>query len=55
MCINVLETIRNIYAKDECNYFILESQNLPFYGLDETSMKVHIKSNEIQVFCFNLI
>ncbi|CAF0832439.1 unnamed protein product, partial [Brachionus calyciflorus] len=45
----VLETIRNIYVKDECNYFILESQNLLFYSLDDSSMKVHLKNNDIQV------
>jgi len=48
-CITVLETIRNIYIKDECNYFILESQNMIFYSLDESSIKIHTKTNEIQL------
>ena len=30
-CRMVLETIKSIYQKDECNYFILESQNMIFY------------------------
>lgn len=45
----VLDTIRNIYLKDECNYFILESQNLLLYSLDDSSIKIHNKTNEIQV------
>ena len=46
----VLESIKNIYKKDECNYFILESQNLLLYSLDDTSIKIHIRSNELQVY-----
>lgn len=45
----VLDTIRNIYLKDECNYFILESQNMLLFSLDDSSIKIHNKSNEIQV------
>ena len=48
-CMMVLETIRNIYKKDECNYFILESQNMILYSLDESSIKIHTKTNEIQM------
>ena len=44
-----LDTIRNIYLKDECNYFILESQNMLLFSLDDSSIKIHNKSNEIQV------
>jgi len=49
LCMLVLDTIRNIYLKDECNYFILESQNLLLYSLDDSSIKIHNKTNEIQV------
>ena len=49
LCMLVLETIRNIYKKDECNYFILESQNLVLYSLDDSSIKIHNRTNEIQV------
>lgn len=49
LCMLVLDTIRNIYKKDECNYFILESQNLLLYSLDDSSIKIHLRTNEIQV------
>lgn len=49
LCMLVLDTIRNIYLKDECNYFILESQNLVLYSLDDSSIKIHNRTNEIQV------
>ena len=51
----VLDTIRNIYLKDPCNYFILESQNLLLYSLDDKSIKIHNKANEIQVKHLNII
>lgn len=52
-CMMVLDTIRNIYKKDECNYFILESQNLLLYSLDDSSIKIHNRTNDIQVNLFN--
>lgn len=49
-CVYVLDSIKNLYKKDERNYFILESQNLVLYSLDDTSIKIHCKNHEIQVF-----
>ena len=49
LCSLVLNTIRNIYNKDHCNYFLLESQNVLLYSMDETSIKIHIRNNDIQV------
>lgn len=46
----VLECIKNIYKKDECNYFILESQNILLYSLDDTSIKIHLRTQDLQVF-----
>ena len=51
----MLDTIRNIYLKDECNYFILESQNLLLYSLDDSSIKIHNRTNEIQVSATNYL
>jgi WD repeat and FYVE domain-containing protein 3 len=48
LCYHVLNSIRNIYQKDECNYFILESQNILLYSLDDSSLKIHNRTNEIQ-------
>jgi hypothetical protein len=48
-CVYVLDSIRNLYKKDEYNYFILESQNLVLYSLDDTSIKINMKTHEIQV------
>lgn len=49
LCFLVLSTIRNIYTNDECNYFILESQNQLLYSLDDSNIKIHLRSNEIQL------
>jgi hypothetical protein len=48
-CVYVLDSIKNLYKKDEYNYFILESQNLVLYSLDDTSIKINLKTHEIQV------
>jgi hypothetical protein len=54
-CCHVLDAIKNLYQKDEYNYFILESQNLVLYSLDDSSMKIHIKAHEIQVIKLTMI
>lgn len=45
----MLSTIRNIYTNDECNYFILESQNQLLYSLDDSNIKIHLRGNDIQL------
>ncbi len=46
----VLSAIRTIYQNDDCNYFILESQNCLLYSLDDASnIKIHTRSNELQI------
>ncbi len=49
LCMLILDSIKTIYLNDQCNYFILESQNLLLYSLDDSNIKIHTKSNEIQV------
>ena len=49
LCLLILESIRTIYQNDDCNYFILESQNMVFYSLDDSGIKIHTRSNELQI------
>ena len=50
LCHLVLDTMQSIYDKEPCNYFILELHNMLLYSLDESSMRVHLKSTDVQVF-----
>jgi hypothetical protein len=43
----ILNKIRNIYIKDECNYYILESNSVILYSQDDCSIKIHKKPHEI--------
>ena len=49
LCLQVLDKIRHIYERDQCNYFILESKNIILFGLDETNAKLEGRDPEIQV------
>ena len=49
LCMLVLDTIKAIYLNDECNYFLLESQNMILYSLDDSNIKIHTRTNEIQL------
>lgn len=51
----VLDSIKNIYQKDEANYFILESQNVLLYNLDDFSIKIHLKSRDLQLKFIDII
>ncbi len=55
LCCMVLDAVRGVYTKDECNYFILESQNLLLFSFEETSIKILNRTNDIQLKFIELL